>query len=159
MDRFWSKVDRRGPDECWNWTASVNNKGYGKFGWGGRGKGWRGAHRVAWFLTHGEWPPKGIFVCHRCDNRLCVNPNHLFLGTLADNLGDMARKGRASRGENRPASIFTEEDVRSLRRRYAAGGESYWSLAKEYGTYPATVRNAVLGITWGWLDKEEESDA
>lgn len=88
-ERFWSKVDRRGPDECWPWTACYSRNGYGWFGV--NGKGWV-ATRMAWFLTHGS-PPDG-FVCHRCDNPQCVNPAHLFVGSHTDNMRDAVAKGR-----------------------------------------------------------------
>lgn len=92
-ERFWAKV-RRG-DGCWEWTAARSAAGYGWF------KGAAGpelAHRVAWRLERGEIQA-GLFVLHRCDNPRCVRPDHLFLGTNADNMADMVQKGRQSRGE------------------------------------------------------------
>lgn len=92
-DRFWLKVDRRGPDECWRWLAAKDPRGYGRVGTD------PGAialsHRVAYALTHGELP-NDKFVCHRCDNPPCCNPGHLFLGTCLDNNRDMYAKGRNS---------------------------------------------------------------
>ena len=93
-DRFWPKVDRRAPDECWPWTASKYKNGYGQIGVGGRDMGVTGAHRVAWELTHGA-VPDGFFVCHRCDNPGCVNPNHLFVAAPKANTWDMIEKGRS----------------------------------------------------------------
>lgn len=93
--RFWSKVDKRGQDECWLWTSGTNLGGYGR-GWC-RGKT-VAAHRVAWSLTNGP-VQDGLFVLHRCDVRLCCNPDHLFLGTSEDNMADMTAKGRAATGD------------------------------------------------------------
>lgn len=92
--RFWEKVEK-GPG-CWEWRASVATNGYGQV-WtdtsAGRGGKKMAAHRCAWLLTHGELPA-GLCVLHRCDNPLCVRPDHLFLGTLSDNTQDMLAKGR-----------------------------------------------------------------
>lgn len=100
--RFWVKVNKDGPipehcpelGPCWIWTRATDKKGYGKFGIGPKG-GNRSffAHRVAFALA-GTIPPDDLMACHQCDNPPCCNPAHLFLGTAADNLGDMAAKGR-----------------------------------------------------------------
>lgn len=92
-ERFWSKVDRSG--DCWQWTAHVYGSGYGHFQVSHRHPS--KAHRVAWFLTFGKIPA-GMSVLHRCDNRRCVNPAHLFLGTNSDNMADKVAKGRQARG-------------------------------------------------------------
>lgn len=90
-DRLWAKVDKSGgPDACWLWTGHRNQKGYGKIG---ADRKTIGAHRGAWMVTNGPIPD-GLFVLHRCDNPPCCNPAHLFVGTNADNMTDMAQKGR-----------------------------------------------------------------
>lgn len=95
---FWERVDKKGPDDCWNWTRVPGNTGYGILALYGFKKT---AHRVSYELHYGPIPvldgTHGGCVLHKCDNRLCVNPNHLWLGTQADNLKDMWNKGRAWR--------------------------------------------------------------
>jgi hypothetical protein len=88
--RFWAKV-RKG-DGCWEWQGATRH-GYGTV-WVAEAGGMRLAHRIAWELTNGPIPD-GLLACHHCDNRVCVRPDHLFLGTYADNAQDMSRKGRA----------------------------------------------------------------
>mgnify|MGYP003589933023 CR=1 FL=1 len=90
--RFWTKVDKQGPNDCWNWKASTSN-GYGRIWQGGRGGGWILAHRFAYEYANGAFDSK-LLVCHHCDNPRCCNPNHMFLGTWADNTHDMILKGR-----------------------------------------------------------------
>jgi hypothetical protein len=91
--RFWRKVDKAGPNECWLWKGTLSEpNGYGLIS-NGHNKPWLRAHRVSWQLANGR-DPGDLFVCHSCDNRTCVNPAHLWLGTNTDNLKDMVAKGR-----------------------------------------------------------------
>jgi len=96
-ERLWSKIDKRGPDECWPWTGKAKVQGYGLAYLGPNERNVR-AHRAAWEMTNGPIPPSdayhGTVVMHICDNRICCNPNHLRLGTHDDNMADMAAKGR-----------------------------------------------------------------
>jgi hypothetical protein len=92
-ERLWSRVDIRGPNDCWEWKGKCSAGGYGRIRIGGGGSPESAASRVAWIITNGDIP-EGLFVCHRCDNPPCCNPAHLFLGTAQDNVADMVAKGR-----------------------------------------------------------------
>lgn len=108
-ERFWAKVEKTGG--CWLWTGSTNRKrGYGYFNADGKRIG---VHRFSWVLHNGEIPD-GLHVLHRCDNPPCVNPQHLFLGTAADNQADRSQKYRESRGLEQPP----EEATAAERRRW-----------------------------------------
>lgn len=102
-ERFWSRVDKAGANDCWLWTGgTVGRIGYGAFSIDNRSTS---THRVAWELTYGPIPD-GYHVLHRCDVRLCVNPDHLFLGTNADNMADRNAKGRCAHGPSHSAAIL-----------------------------------------------------
>lgn len=133
QDRFWPKVDKRGQGECWPWTASFTKNGYGKFCI--KKAKWRGAHRVAYQLCVGPIP-EGFFVCHFCDNPICVNPAHLFLGTAKMNSEDMVRKGRS-------AAKLNKNDIHNILTEYAKGDISLRSLAKFFGVTHSLVGQIV----------------
>lgn len=132
--------------DCIEWRGCRKPDGYGLVNVDGRT---RRAHRVAYEKVHGPIPD-GMFVCHTCDNRGCVNPEHLWLGTPADNMRDMAEKGRArgSRGERHHAAKLTSALVAEIRQR-AAVGELQKDLAAEYGVSRSTVSKVATGRLWG----------
>jgi hypothetical protein len=148
--RFWSKVAI--PDggnaglECWEWTASQQGTGYGQINDTRRRKPMT-AHRVAYEQFYGPIPA-GLFVCHKCDNKLCVNPLHLFVGTVADNAADAVSKGRHAHGERHPGARLTEHQAREIFREYRAGGISQSQLAAKYGTTRGSVQQIHRGSTW-----------
>lgn len=148
VDRFWSKVDKSThPSGCWEWTASLNMYGYGQFGFRGTVVA---AHRVAWELTYGP-VPDGLCVCHRCDNRKCVNTAHLFVASQAANMRDMAVKGRGrtrpTRGADSTSAKLTAADVRAIRRRYR-DGDSLRVLGQAFGVWHTTIADVVHRRTW-----------
>jgi hypothetical protein len=149
-DRFWPKVDVRGPKECWWWTACRLPAGYGRFSVNGR---MVLAHRYVYELVYGI-DPGDLQVLHTCDNPSCCNPAHLFLGTQADNMADMEAKGRQSRGIDRPAAKLTEEGVREARR-LSADGWSQRKIADKLGVNQATIWFVLNGKTWKDVEELE----
>lgn len=148
-ERFWEKVARRGPDECWEWQAFRNKKGYGKMLIGSRADGTNRkeyTHRIAWLLTHGKMPSD--CVLHRCDNPPCCNPNHLFEGSRMDNSHDALAKGRLRVGERHQNAKLTVSAVREARADYARGGVTIRALAARYGVTEMTIHHALRGHTW-----------
>lgn len=144
IDRFWSKVDKSG--DCWEWAGAKNHNGYGRFHL--PVKQCR-AHRFSYILTHGHIPP-GMCVCHTCDNPGCVNPDHLWLGTIADNMKDKERKGRSMhpRGESLPQSKLTEKQVLEIRAKYIPFKYSLSRLAREYNINNVTVHDIITRRRW-----------
>lgn len=104
-ERFWEKVNKGGPDECWEWTAAKDDDGYGAFGVNGS-RDIHKAHRVSWLLQNGIWPIDCLL--HKCDNTSCVNPSHLFEGSRSDNMEDKTRKGRQFK-------TISDDNVRAIR--------------------------------------------
>ena len=126
-DRFWEKVLIGGEHECWPWMAARHTHGYGAFG---VGKRTYNAHRIAHELSTGL-PAGDLFVCHRCDNPVCCNPGHLFLGTPADNVHDMLSKYRRH--------MITPEVAVEIRRASEAGIWTRRELGEVFGFSPSTI--------------------
>lgn len=147
LSRFWSHIDRSGGiDSCWEWQRYTDKAGYGRVAFDGR---LQSTHRVAWQIVNGPIP-QGLDVCHHCDNRACCNPRHLFLGTHADNMSDMVAKRRSARhtGIENGRAKLTPDDVREIRRIYAAGETSQQEIANHYGMYQTTISKIVRHVSW-----------
>ena len=150
--RFWTKVDIRGPNECWEWLAGKKSGGYGQIGRGRYGEGNESAPRVAWELSFGSITD-ALCVCHHCDNPGCVNPIHLFLGTYADNNADMVRKGRNVKpvGEANGLAKLKEVEIKEIRALYSNTKVTQEQLAKRYGVHPSNISYIVNRRSWRHL--------
>lgn len=145
LDRLLSRITKTAAG-CWEWTGRRFRDGYGEFNFG---DGRRSvAHRAAWELLRGPIPD-GLYVCHRCDNPPCVNPDHLFLGTAKDNERDKESKGRreSRAGENNGNAALTEGQVHAVRAA-AARGDADEVIGERYGVAAATVRGIRTGRDW-----------
>ena len=145
---------------CVLWFGSSTPAGYGQLRW--RGKNHRATH-LAWEVAHGRPFPPGMFACHKCDVPACINPRHIFVGTNADNVADMRRKGRARydqlmrgwpkgtkhgpssvRGEAKPAAKLTEQAVREIK----SYGKQHRFLARQYNVSRSVIRAIIKGKIW-----------
>ncbi|WP_430765299.1 HNH endonuclease [Pseudomonas syringae] len=135
---------------CWEWIGATNSSGYGKFGAGGKRGATLLAHRVSHQMHIGPIP-LGMYVCHRCDNRICVKPQHLFLGTPTDNNRDMVAKGRQRgydrSGEGNPAAKITLSRAREIRA-LALSGKKRAAIAEMFGISSGQVGQIVTGKAW-----------
>ncbi len=154
--RFARKVQRSAPDACWEWQGGIANTGYGQMSVRRPDGRWtmENTHRIAWKLVQGAIPA-GQCVLHRCDNRKCVNPAHLFLGTKADNIADMVSKGRQARGEKKPLTTpLSAQCVAAIKAALApfTGNRVrrgvVRDLAEKFGVCRASVTNIGKGKTW-----------
>ena len=148
------------PDGCWEWMGNTRN-GYGRTTVGSRTDGTRktvSVHRLSYELHYGEIP-NGMEVCHKCDNRRCIRPSHLFLGTRQDNIDDREQKGRNNppKGERHAKAKLTEADVLTIRAKRLQG-ESFGKLAEEYGVCKRTIQDAVSGKNWSYLPEPPKEE-
>lgn len=139
INHFWERVDRSGGTEaCWEWQGSFNNKGYGRAYWEGKKQL---AHRIAYALSYGVNPGE-LLVLHSCDNPKCVNPHHLSLGTQAENMADMVRKGRMNHNK------LTLPIAQRIKTEYAKGGITQRELAQEHGVCSTLIGYIINGKRW-----------
>lgn len=138
--RFWSKVQKLAND-CWIWIAGEDKNGYGKFTYRDNGKKVNvRANRYAFMLRYGFMPSAVSFICHTCDNPRCVNPEHLFMGTVQDNVADMVSKGRQA-SKLKPAQVL---EIRQL----YSNGMKISPIAKLYSVSYDTIRTLLSGKYW-----------
>lgn len=147
-DRFWNRVEKT-DDGCWLWNGSRTERGYGRIG--GSDKKVLLAHRLSWKIHFGE--PRGLCVLHRCDNPPCVNPDHLFLGTVLENNEDMREKGRGTRppyhsGESHPRAKLTLEEVLQIRSSYSPRKVTRSQLADRFGVSEGTIKAILSRRNW-----------
>ena len=146
IQNFLKHIEKCPITECWNWTGCKDRDGYGDFNMGKSiGISYR-ANRASWLIHKGKIPG-GIYVLHRCDNRACVNPEHLFLGTNDENMADMVKKGRARKGENHPKAKLTKEQVIEIRKLNIQGFKKF-EIAKMLSIRRKNVSNVILGTVW-----------
>lgn len=154
-DRFWASVRRGGPQECWEWFKHTGRGGYGMLG---IKKRIVLAHRFSWELHAGHAIPEGMCVCHRCDNPACVNPAHLWLGTITDNNRDRAVKGRSrnQNGEMNSMSKLTAADVKEIRR--LRGQMQQQAVAERFGISRPHVSEIWSGKVWATVPDVSPQD-
>jgi len=138
-ERFWSKIDRRGEDDRWEWRRSTNNKGYGRIRI--RRQCYL-AHRLAYALTLGD--PGEMVVCHTCDNPLCCNPRHHWLGTQAENAADMVAKGLSASAENHSQAKLTAAAIQVIRE----SRDYHRNIARQHGISLTAVHLIKSGAHW-----------
>lgn len=146
---FWGQVQECSSG-CWEWRGTIFNPyGYGAFSMKIRpGVGCLlRAHRVSYAISKGPIPV-GLHVCHKCDNRKCVRPSHLFLGTPAENLADMVTKGRSLVGVKNPATKLTEDDVREIRKLYKSRTISIRKISFRFHVKRYVIQRIIWGIGW-----------
>lgn len=139
FDRYVSPEPTSG---CWLWTGNAQKQGYGRF-YTDDHKHVRLAHRVSYELHIGSIP-EGMVICHKCDNTSCVNPDHLFVGTRADNNRDKCEKGRQSTKESHGKAKLTVADVKDIKSNKMSQREN----AKKYGVRYQTIQAILSGKTW-----------
>lgn len=145
--RFWSRVNKT--ETCWEWTGFLITDGYGVVWYKRRNTR---AHRLSWLLSNGEIP-QGLQVCHHCDNRKCVRPTHLFLGTAKENAEDAVSKGRIKK----PLAKLNEESVEKIRALYADSTQTCREIALEFCVSLACVNDILSGRTWGCRRSRKET--
>lgn len=146
-ERFWRHVDIRGPDDCWPWLASLYSNGYGQFHFSEHVNTL--AHRMTYELTYGA-EPIGL-CCHKCNNRKCCNPKHLYDGTYSQNTQQAVAETQMNQGQKQGSSVLTNDSVREMKL-LLKYGHTRKEMMERYSVKYWTVRAIDDGMTWGWLN-------
>lgn len=148
--KFWERVNIGSPDKCWPWQGTLQKNGYGDFDFRLHGTRYRcSSHRLSYMLTYNIQIPKRFCIMHSCDNKGCVNPSHLSLGTQLDNIHDMMNKNRHPRpkGEISSSAKLTTNDVELIRHR-ACNGEKLCIIAKDFPVDKTQISRIVSKKRW-----------
>ncbi len=156
LTRFWNAVEKS--DDCWNWQRNPGTAGYGRMRINSKK---HAVHRISWEIHYGPIPQladadyRGTCVCHHCDNRICVNPKHLFLATHKENMKDASSKKRMRSipqyGEDNPAAKLTTEEVVKIRELYKTNNYTQQELANLFGISFQHIHRIVRNKRWQWL--------
>jgi hypothetical protein len=146
--RFLKTVARFGANDCWEWSAGRDRLGYGVFYF--RNERHR-AHRVAWIVIGNHQIKDGLNILHKCDNRACCNPHHLYQGTHGQNMRDMARRRRGTCGTKSWTAKLDNEKVLEIRRSFIPLTGSVAILAKRFKVGKTTIRNVIRGDSWAHI--------
>jgi hypothetical protein len=146
-ERFWNYVYiPSNVNDCWEWTGGVTPNGYGRYTIHHNVRT-VAAHRFSYELKYGK-PKKGLLICHKCNNRKCVNPKHLYAGTNKDNMHDREISGNTMKHEKHWKAKLTEKDVEEIRRLYSSGLFSQTELGDEFGVAQTMISRIVLNKNW-----------
>lgn len=143
IQRFWERTQTKGPDDCWVWTGCKDSMGYGVIYCEKRTIK---AHRLSMMIFLKRILSKEEHVLHKCDNPICVNPNHLFIGNMQINNEDMYKKKRNPRGERHGMAKLTEKDVKEIRKEY--GTKTRQELATKFGVGVDAIARAAKAVYW-----------
>lgn len=147
--RFWNKVTKT--DGCWTWAGGKSGDGYGFIRCGSKGSPMIKASKLSWMIHNGySLVPKGMLICHSCDNPPCVNPDHLWLGTAQDNMDDKVNKQRHNFHENHGRTVLTKQQVDHVRAIYKGrgNGPTHLSIANSLGVEESTISKITTGKNW-----------
>lgn len=144
IEDVWKYINKKSEDECWEWMGGFDGKGYGRIYFEHKR---RGAHRVVYELTYGKIQNE-LYVCHKCNNPICCNPKHLYLGTQKDNLKQMIEDGRSHVGEKHGLAKLTEEDVLKIRKMYSTGKYTLKTLGETFKTCFQNISDIINRKHW-----------